>query len=289
MEEIITKNNLDTYTTGLKSVLENIASNAGGSSSAGEEITIKFGGSSGTPYAVVSSGTKVVGTYYDEDVVTIPYGVQWTITPYDGNDVAQDKINGTANVMATGVFVDMSGYGAIDLGLPSGKLWAGKNVGASSSTDAGLYFSWGNIEGHASGSGYNFDSTTYSSTTGGALSTSFDSGDSRYDAATAIMGSPWRTPTQTEFNELINNCTWTWGSGGYTVTGKNGNSIFLPAAGYYFGTSLNYSGSDGRYWSTEYYSSSYAYDLYFYSSSKDMNYDNRICGQSIRAVMNSPF
>ena len=176
---------------------------------------------------------------------------------------------------------------AVDLGLPSGTLWADRNVGAVSVNGSGLYFSWGNTYGHAVGEGYDFSSTNYSSSIGNGLAATFTSGDARYDAARANMGGDWRMPTSTEFNELINNCTWTWttvdGVPGYSVSG-NGNSIFLPAAGYYNRTSLYDSGSYGRYWSTGYYSSSNAYGLYFYSSSKNMNGSYRYYGQSIRAV-----
>ena len=76
----------------------------------------------------------------------------------------------------------------------------------------------------------------------------------QYDAATANWGGTWRMPTKNELNELINNCTWTWttqnGVKGYNVEGPNGNSIFLPAAGYRRWSSLDYAGSDGFYWSS---------------------------------------
>ena len=194
MEEIITKNNLDTYTTGLKSVLENIASNASGSSSAGEEITINLiSNISGTPYAVVTSGTKNVGTFYNGETVTIPYGVSYTIQPFAGDNTAGAVITGSATVMADTIVAVIDDF--VNLGLPSGTLWAPTNIGASSSTDAGLYFSWGNIEGHAKDSGYTFDTTTYASTNGSGLTTSFQYGDASYDAARAILGYPYCMPT----------------------------------------------------------------------------------------------
>ncbi len=81
-------------------------------------------------------------------------------------------------------------------------------------------------------------------------------------------------PTSAEFYELSSICTWTWetrnGMYGYTVTGSNGNSIFLPASGRRYGSSPGNCGSNGYYWSASLYSSSafyYAYYLYFYSSS----------------------
>lgn len=71
---------------------------------------------------------------------------------------------------------------------------------------------------------------------------------------------------------------------GYRVTGPNGNHIFLHTAGYYYGTSLYSAGSNGNYWSTRYFSSSSAYYLYFYSSYKSMYYNYRNYGFSVRLV-----
>lgn len=294
MEEIITKGNLDTYTQGLKGVLSSMgeAIQNSGSSSEGEEVTVKFTNGATDPYVVISSGTKTVGTFYENDTFTIPYGVKWTVTPHDGN-VAYKQETYTADKMAIDLYADVTGLEAIDLGLPSGTLWADKNIGASNNTAAGLYFSWGNVEGHSTNSGYNFSSANYSSTTGGSLTASFTPGDSTYDAAAAVLGGTWCMPTSTQFNELLSNCTWTWGAvgsvNGYTVTGPNGNYIFLPASGSYNGTSLSDSGTGGYYWSTTYNGSSSAYCLYFGSSSKVVSYDNRYCGLSIRAVRTQAF
>ena len=95
-------------------------------------------------------------------------------------------------------------------------------------------------------------------------------------------------PSVDDFKELHDKCTWKWMKigkiAGYKVTGPNGNSIFLSAAGDCNGASLYGSGSDGYYWSTECLSSSSAYSLYFGSSSKSMNSSSRYCGQSIRAI-----
>lgn len=100
-----------------------------------------------------------------------------------------------------------SAYQMVDLGLPSGLKWADRNVGAETPQDSGLYFSWGNIDGHAvdeNGNvtdGYSFDSDTYSTTSGGQYTGS--TLDTEHDAATANMGSGWRMPTSTETAELV--------------------------------------------------------------------------------------
>ena len=111
------------------------------------------------------------------------------------------------------------------------------------------------------------------------------------DAARANWGGTWRMPTKAEQAELKNNCTWTWttqnGVDGYKVTSKtNGNSIFLPAAGFRDGTSVYNVGSYGYYWSSSLYESnpSLAYLLYFYSGNVDWSYRNRYNGRTVRAV-----
>ena len=154
----------------------------------------------------------------------------------------------------------------VDLGLPSGTLWADRNVGASSSEDYGDYFSWGET---TTKSDYSWSTYKYYNNGGDEKLTKYCSesacGNNGYtdtlttlersdDAAIANWGSDWRTPTPQQFQELKDYCTWTWatrnGKNGYEVKGKNGNSIFLPAAGYRDGTSLYRVGSCGSYWSS---------------------------------------
>ena len=179
--------------------------------------------------------------------------------------------------------------GAVDLALPSGLLWADKNVGASTPYEHGLYFSWGNVTGHAEGSGYDFSDAVYAETDGAALTGNIPSNNT-YDMARHNMGSPWRLPTVGEFQELANNCDSEWtdedGVAGRRFTSRiNGNSVFFPASGIYFGTSLYYRGSNGIYWSSSYISEADAYGLNFYSSGVNpANPDNRRYGFTVRAV-----
>ena len=113
------------------------------------------------------------------------------------------------------------------------------------------------------------------------------------DAATRKLGSPWRMPTLVEIRELLdaNNCTWTWttqdGKNGYEVKSKtNGNSIFLPAAGYRGGSALYYAGSGGYFWSCSLDAaySDYARGLFFDSDEHDWYNIDRFCGFSVRPV-----
>ena len=177
----------------------------------------------------------------------------------------------------------INGHEYVDLGLPSGLKWATCNVGASSPEDYGDYFAWG--ETSTKSEYYSSNCSTY------GVQMSDISGNAQYDAATANWGGSWRMPTRTEQQELLNNCTWTWttenGVNGYKVTSKtNGNHIFLPAAGYRYGSSLYYAGSDGYYWSsTPGESNSYrAYYLYFYSGNHYIDLNDRCYGQGVRPV-----
>lgn len=173
---------------------------------------------------------------------------------------------------------------AIDLGLSV--KWASVNVGAERPEDYGGYFAWGETKEKDD---YTWEK--YLHYNNGYVNIGDDIGGTDYDVAHVQWGGRWRMPTITEFEELIDNCTWTWtvrdGVNGYEVTGPNGNSIFLPAAGFRLGSSLDRAGTCGVYWSSSLdTSSSYgARYLYFYSGeyTTGCNYDYEN-GQSVRPV-----
>ena len=182
--------------------------------------------------------------------------------------------------------------GFVDLALPSGLLWCEHNVGASTPYEDGLYFSWGNVEGHTGDDGYDFGTSNegpYASTPGAALTGNIPT-NGTYDAARHNMGAPCRMPTVGEFQELNNNCDSEWtdedGVAGRRFTSRiNGNSIFFPASGHRNGTGLNHRGSYGIYWCASLYSRTYGYSLRFSASGVDTAYDNRrFVGFSVRAV-----
>ena len=162
-------------------------------------------------------------------------------------------------------------------------------MGASTPYEHGLYFSWGNVEGHAEGSGYDFSDAVYAQTAGATLTGNIAVGNT-YDMARHNMGAPSRLPTSGEFQELYNNCDSEWtdedGVTGRRFTSRiNGNSIFFPASGYYDGTTLNNRGSDGNYWSSTYFSETYARYLSFNSSAVNpTSYYLRRLGFTVRAV-----
>ena len=179
-----------------------------------------------------------------------------------------------------------NGHDWVDLGLPSGLKWATCNVGASSPSDYGDYYAWGETSTKSSYTDDN--STTYFKEIGDIA------GDSTYDVARAKWHGSWRMPTMAEFEELrdSDNCTWEWttqdGHEGYKVTSKkNGSSIFLPAAGWRDGTSSCCQGSDGSYWGSDRFGERYAsiaYHLEFYWERFFANSSRPGYGRSVRPV-----
>ncbi len=178
---------------------------------------------------------------------------------------------------------------AVDLGLPSGTLWADRNIGAESEEDVGLYFSWGNVEGHVFGTDYDFDED-YENTPGAKLEGDIDL---EHDAARVNLGEPWQMPTSEQFKELDDNCTHEFcsvnGFRGMRFTSKkNGNSIFFPCSGYGDGTAWDYRGSYGSYWSGSLNSAAHGRGLSFSSGGVyPQDSSNRFYGFAARAVQTS--
>ena len=175
-----------------------------------------------------------------------------------------------------------NGHGYVDLGLPSGLKWATCNVGASNPEDYGDYYAWGELSTK--------DEYTESNCSTWEESIGNISGNPQYDVARAKWGGSWRMPTRAEFEELIDNCTWEWmskgGHNGCKVTGPNGNSIFLPAAGYRFGADTYSAESLGNYWGATPYESDTQNACYLnFSSGRRRTYwGSRYYGHSVRPV-----
>lgn len=187
----------------------------------------------------------------------------------------------------------------VDLGLPSGLLWATCNVGANSPEEYGDYFAWGET---TTKSNYNLSTYKYCNGNNYYSWTKYN-GNSYYgtvdnkttlelsdDAAHVIWGGNWRMPTYEEFQELIDNCTWAWTSQGNHIGCKgtsktNGCSIFLPAAGSRERTNLDEAGSQGNYWTSSLFSTTPWY--HYFNKSNWPKFGNnyyRTYGLSIRPV-----
>ena len=175
---------------------------------------------------------------------------------------AQGKSTNTNTAISTSCVGTINGHEYVDLGLSV--LWATCNVGASSPSGYGNYYAWGETSTKSS---YTSDNYEYDLGWEEAQDIGENISGTEYDAARANWGAAWRMPTLDELKELEEKCTWTWtsqdGHYGYRVTGPNGKSIFLSAAGYY-GDEGQYCGLEGQYWSSvvEYYWDYPVYDVW---------------------------
>lgn len=151
---------------------------------------------------------------------------------------------------------------AIDLGLPSGTLWASYNVGARNPEEYGDYYAWGEIDTKDSYTWSNYIHCDGTKETCHYIGADFAGTD--YDVAHKLWGDRWTTPTKAQIDELTKQCTkkWTMQNGvkGCRITGPNGNSIFLPAAGFAAYNNMPYKGGE--------------YSIYMSSTACDDNYDN---------------
>ena len=243
------------------------------------------------PSAEVLEGGKVI-TMTPEDggsfqvgkmyyMVLLPQTLEngFTFTMYRGDEVAQRKITKPRVFKRSGfssrIDIDEDRQWiplCVDMG--DGHFWATMNVGANSPEEYGDYFAWGETAPKAS------------YTTGNYTATSFQ------DAATAQMGDLWSTPSDVEWQWLVDNCSWEWtdnynskGVAGYTVTSnQNSNSIFLPAGGSYVGDTYGDVNSWGYYWASSLHPNSSGWCLIMSPGSHLCDYNARSTGQSIRAV-----
>ena len=196
--------------------------------------------------------------------------------------------------------INNNGFNFVDLGLPSGTLWATMNVGASKPSDSGLYFQWGDVQGYKAeqvGKGEGKKAFIWADYKWNAskgftkYNTAGESLKLADDAANANMGGSWHMPTPTQIQELINETTNTWTTqdnvNGTLFTSKNGKSIFIPAAGYASDGSLHDGGSEADVWSSMLSASSVYVGryLYFGSSGVSLNKYYRYSGFSVRGVI----
>ncbi len=236
-------------------------------------------GSSMTDYTININYIDPGTTYYYRTYVKLLGEVY-----YDPN------VYSITTLGAKPTYTIVNGHKFVDLGLPSGLLWARNNVGASTPYAGGDYYAWGETQ---TKSDYSWDTykwgnslTKYNSSDG---KTTLEASD---DVATVKWGKECRMPSRAEFQELCNKCDWTWksnynGASGYLVKGPNNQTIFLSASGYRFNGVLDDHGSYGYYWSSSLNASHTddACNLYFiifdiYPS----NLNSRYLGRSVRPV-----
>ena len=164
---------------------------------------------------------------------------------------------------------------AIDLGLPSGTLWACCNVGASSPEDNGNYYAWGETE-----TKYRYESDnckTYHRQFN-------DIAGTQYDVAHVQWGDYWQMPTIEQINELRSKCVYTWMLNGALFRGPNGNKLYLPAAGRYYQTNIVSLNQYGYYWSSSPHNNDESYWMWLlpYDAASEKVF--RFFGQPVRPI-----
>lgn len=226
-------------------------------------------------------------------------------------DVPSHNQNESETLMEGKKKINNNGFDYVDLGLPSGTLWATCNVGASKPSEYGLLFQWGDTQGWATeqvgfGEGkkkFLYDDYKWaikeSVLTFSKYTTPGASLELEDDAAHVNMGGDWHMPTPEQFKELINETTSKWerqnGVNGMKFISKEDESkyIFIPAAGDAWHGSINNNGREGNLWSSMMDDAWGTYNgqgIEFYCYSKDSEHvfshgGDRCCGFSIRGVI----
>ena len=197
-------------------------------------------------------GTNADQLDYNSTDIGVSGGLRYK--GYPVRPILSEKTSSAQNTVPT----SYKSHDLVDLGLPSRTLWATCNVGASSPEGYGCYFAWGDTESSCDGKTFSEETYKFYSSSGMTKYTAVGVLESSDDAATVKWGGAWRMPTRTEITELENEdyttAEWTTVNGVYgcrftsIVEGYQGNSIFMPAAGYYKGSQVKDAGEQGLYW-----------------------------------------
>ena len=240
---------------------------------------------------------SVTWTSSNESVATVDQTGKVTAVSKGTVTIKATANDGGGKSASCNVKVKVIPTGAVDLGLSV--YWATCNLGASKPEEYGNYYAWGETE---TKSDYSWSNYKFGSSHSGPLSKYNTMGshgstvdnktvlEPQDDAARFKLGGTWRIPTDEEWTELWTSCTWIWttenGVNGYKVTGPNGNSIFLPAAGLLEDTSLINVSSRGHYWSSclKTNDPGYSLSVLFHSLMVFRDYCDRSRGLSVRPV-----
>lgn len=245
---------------------------------------------------LILSALYIAAMAVAQDVLVIPYNT--TSLTEEQRNANPDYIVYPTSLEGVDE-VDMICNKYVDLGLPSGTKWAKCNVGASTPEEYGDYFAWGETEpkDNYGWSTYKWYDESTDQLTKYCTDAYYGTVDNKTtlepedDAATVNWGDDWRIPTQEEWKELLENCTWTWttenGVNGYIVISSNGNKIFLPAAGMYEGSSNNLASTYGFYRSSSLLKAmTFDYVIYFDGNIVTEAGEYSCEGLSVRPVLN---
>lgn len=265
-----------------------------------------------------ATNREAVWTSADESIATVSKGQvkALTIGTTEVKAMAADgsEVFGVCTVTVGEPVDPFNGVAYVDLGIRiDGKkiLWATTNIGGEKPADYGQYFAWGEVankEDYTNSTYVHYQYFAATSATTDAdgvkvagtkagyryVDVGQEIGGTEYDVARTVLGGDWRLPTKAEMQALIAQCTWTWGQlknssktmiYGYKVEG-NGNFIFLPATGYYYGTYLSDVKTMGCYWCSALNAGyeSYAESMTFDSATCRGDYSLRCRGLAVRAV-----
>ena len=269
-----------------------------------------YAGNDNTPdeIRISRNGISLKGDVNGDGEVTIAdvNAVIEVILGHGANGMADVNGDKEVTIADVNVIIDIilhpaagGGHEWVDLGLPSGTLWATCNVGADSPEQYGDYFAWGETAPKEVYSWETYKWCNGSKKTMTKYCTSSEYGtvdgktelDSKDDAAYVNWGVSWRMPTKEQCIELSDYCTWTWtelnGVNGQLITGPNGNTMFLPAAGERYNDKVGDLGSFGQFWSRTLYSDAdYAANILYLNSNQLSGVfgNDRYMGFSIRPV-----
>ena len=247
----------------------------------GQQGTVNITSGSGS-YAAVSNATNVATVTVEGSELIIKGVAQGTATitvkDLSSGETAEIKV-----AVGDGYNVPAE---AIDLGLPSGTLWASCNVGATKPEEFGGYYAWGETQEKDS-----YTWGNYSLCTDGDKNTCYeieDIGGTNYDVASSKLGNGWRTPSPEQLKELVEYCTYQRTNlnnvRGSKFIGPNGNSIFLPSAGYRWEDKVEYLGTSGLYMSSASYYKDSSWGLCTDVNKAFVGVGWRLYGENVRPV-----
>ena len=247
--------------------------------------------------------SEIEGIIEDNELVTSSAlnDLNARINNLDGMNDEVNTLKATIKVLSN---ILLKGHDYVDLGLPSGTLWATMNVGATSETDYGLYFAWGETTGYTAsqvGTAKQFDWIDYAFGSASPFTKYDQDGLTNLeltdDAAAANWGGEWHMPTKEQCEELFNTTyvtnTWVNDYLGSGVNGRlftsvsNGNTLFVPAAGDCGDGRVGGVGDGGSVWASALDSGGVedAWGFYFGSGSAGVFDNGRCYGQSVRGVV----
>lgn len=253
----------------------------------GSQSTVNITSGSGS-YAAVSNATNIATVTVEGSKLIIKGVAKGTATITVKDNQTQERAKIEVTVTASGTSTPGE---AIDLGLPSGTKWANCNVGATKPEEYGGYYAWGETEEKEV-----YDWSTYihcDGTVGTCHDIGRDISGSKYDVAHVKWGGDWQMPTVNQIRELLENCKIEWttlnGVKCRKITGPNGNSIFLPAAGRRKQSNLIDIGNVGYYWASMQVTSVDIDAAYIYLDDNQtlLSDIDRVFGLTVRPVMNT--